>query len=468
MRQRLVVFLVPFLLLQSLNGAPFTSIMEKALTESPEAGNVELSYESGLISIALSELDDSFDYSLSASLSPLYGDMEIMKADDLSFAVTSPDGDTVVRTSMPFGVRYDASGAVLSPSVSVTHAFDWGYDEEKLEDLQTEALRLSVERSHDADIIALKRSVISIISELLQAERSRLEAEKTLRDAEKELSDSLSLGIVTENSIPYMELSLARQRAEDTISILKTERSELESRFTSLTGLEWDGVSEIPEPVFPDVLSAGMTSALREADIQAVIAAEEVLLEESRQNPKRLITGAGISGVTEIADGLKGENTDSVVLGVSGTIGWESDDWSVSASGGGSWNRRMEFTPSVTITGSWQSGTAESDRITLRSLQNEALVRESEARDARRDFEEERNALWSRILSWKSDWAEMDVETSYRQAIADMARLKHEKGISSYDEVENTALSLSLLLLDRDILLLEGLQLEAEAEALLL
>ena len=49
-----------------------------------------------------------------------------------------------------------------------------------------------------------------------------------------------------------------------------------------------------------------------------------------------------------------------------------------------------------------------------------------------------------------------------------MAAIKHERGMISDEELHDQMLSLSLLRMDEDILLLEGLSLQAEAEALLL
>ena len=463
-----VLLLIIMTLSGSLHAASYDAIISAALSVSPDAQAAELSYQAGLLSIAEAELDDEYDISITASVSPLADDMQILGVDDLSFSMTLPDDDTTITASLPFGIRYDSEGATLQPGASISHTFDWGRDTDTLEDLQVQALRISVEHDHASDLIAVRRSVISLMLELLTNDRNILEAEENLRDAEKELSDSLSLGIVSEDSIAYMELELSSRRYEDSLRILEEERTELEMRYASMVGSEWSGVDSIPYPSFP-VLDPASSSTLLSADIQAAIAGEEVLVEESRQNPLKLIAGAEVSASADISNGIYSDPDGvSEVASLMGSLGWEGANWSLSASGGGSFSSDHSFTPALTFSGSWKSGTSRSDEITLRSLRNTALILENEAKDARRTFSEESSSLWRSILAWEREEAEMKAQLDYEEALAEMADIKHERGIISDEDLHDTMLSLSLLKMDRDILLLEGLELQAEAEALLL
>ncbi len=469
MKRLLSVLLI--LLPAFISAASYDEIMSAVLSESPDAVSARLLYEDGLLSAAASMLDESPEILLTAAFEPLYNEYEALSVSTFGLDLSLPDDETVISASVPFGVRYDRRGGAVSPSVSISHTFDWGYDDDILKDLQTEALRLSAESGYYESLLSLQESAVALISSILSSEKNIAEAEEKLRDAEKELRDSLSLGIVTEDSLAAAELELARKRAEDSIRILKAEHDELAARFAVLAGAEWEGIEDIPMPSFPDLFSSAGTSALNAADIQARIAREEVLAEESEQNPGRITAGAGISGSVDIADGMDGvkyaESDDAVSMRVSGSLGLESGGWALSAEGGGSWNLDMEVTPSLTITGAWRSGTPESDDITLRSLRNTALIRENEAREARRSFNESRNSLWSRILSWERDWAELEAEMEYERALLEMASIKHERGMITDEELHDAAFSLRMLELERDILLLEGLSLETEAENLL-
>ena len=452
-----------------LHALPYADIIEAA-ENGPDADGAELAYEAGLISVAQSALDDTVDYSISFAADPLSEmDDGILRISELSFTAILPDDDTTITASIPSGLRYDGRGAVLSPSASISHTFDWGHDDDRLRDLQTEALRLSVERQYGTDILSIRRSVISLISDLISNERELLSSQEELRDIDREINDSLKLGIITEGSIVYEELMLERKRAEDSIGIGEREKEELLLRFRTLTGLEWDGADDIPEPIFPDVLSAEVSSVVSEAELELLIAEEDVLLEESDQNPRRLTIGGSAGGNAEVAEGLysiTGIREDPIYL--EGTIGWEGDDWSVSASGGGRWDYRFDFNPSLSLAASWHSGTSESDELRLRSLRNTARIRSDDYYDARRSFDEDKEGIWGRMLSWQREMAELEAETDYRNALYEMILVKYERGLATGEDVHDAELDIRLLDFDRDILLLEGLLLQNEAETLIL
>ena len=452
-----------------LHALPYADIIEAA-ENGPEAEGAELAYEAGLISVAQAALDDTADYSISFAADPLSEmDDGILRVSELSFSAILPDDDTTITASIPSGLRYDGWGAVLSPSASISHTFDWGHDDDRLRDLQTEALRLSVERQYGTDILSIRRSVISLISDLISNERELLSSQEELRDIDREINDSLKLGIITEGSIVYEELMLERKRAEDSIGIGEREKEELLFRFRTLTGLEWDGADDIPEPIFPDVLSAEVSSEVSEAELELLIAEEDVLLEESDQNPRRLTIGGSAGGNAEVAEGLysiTGIREDPIYL--EGTIGWEGDDWSVSASGGGRWDYRFDFSPSLSLAASWHSGTSESDELRLRSLRNTARIRSDDYYDARRSFDEDKEDIWGRMLSWQREMAELEAETDYRNALYEMILVKYERGLATGEDVHDAELDIRLLDFDRDILLLEGLLLQNEAETLIL
>lgn len=467
---RLFIALFFLIIPSSAYSASYDGIMAVMENESQDAAGLELSYEAGLISIAESELDDTVDYSVSFAADPL-ADMDdgILRINELSFGVVLPDDDTTISASVPSGIRYDGRGAVISPSLSISHTFDWGHDDEKLKNLQTEALRMSVGRQYGTGKLSIRQNTISLMIEIISNEKSIEESREMLRDIDRDISDSISLGITTEGSLIYQELMLERKRSEDSLRISEREREELLLRYSALTGLSWDGLTDIPEPVFPEILSVISSSSVNEAEVEMLIAEENVLLEESQQNPKRLTIGGEAGGSAEIAEGLyplTGTREDALKLG--GTVGWEGNDWSLSATGGGTWDHDFSFTPSLAFYASWRSGTSESDDLRLRSLRNEARIREDDYRDALRSFEESREDLWGRMLSWERESAELEAEASYKRSLYEMALVKHERGLAAAEDVHDAEMELHLLDFDHDILLLQGLSLQAEAEALIL
>ena len=467
--RRLVIPMMLYLSAAMLAAASYDDIVRTALSDSPDAVAAELSHEAGLLSVLEAELDDAYGFSVTMAASPLSDGMSAIDVSSLSFSMTAPDDDTSFTASMPCGVRYDGQGGSISPSASVEHVFDWGHDDEDLKDMQAAALRISVLREYLADRAAIRRNVLSLVTELLENERSAMEASLELDDASRELRDAVSLGIVTEGSIGFLELELARQRAEDSLRICGEEKEELMARYEAYLGAGWDGIEDIPMPVFPDVSGATTSSLLEEADMQRRIAEEEVLVTESAYNPMRMTAGAEAGGSIPLGQGLFSDaSLNGRSASLYGSIGWEGNDFSVSAQGGGVWDDDLRFTPSLTVMGSWRSGNDESEDLALRSLRNEARIRASEAADARRTFEQERDSIANRIISWEREWSEMEAEIRYRTALAEMAETKLGRGMITEDDLRDTEAGLSMLLIDRDILLLEGQSLAAEAEALLL
>ena len=455
---------VAFLLVPSLlTGTTFDTIIRSTEETSVQAEQARLRYESGLISIEQAEIEDGTSYSVSMAVSPLENRSRIISVSDLSFTATLPDDDTSITASIPFSISYDGSGALVSPSASVSHVFDWGLDDDNLKTLQNASSRISVDREYSSDLLSLRMSVINAVSQLLSNEKSLLEEEEALRDLQREMESALRLGLMNESSLSYMEAMLSIRRSEDRIDILNMEKDELAERYRNLTGLEWDGVEAIPDPVFPD-LSVSVSSALEAADLYARIAEEQYQLELSRQNPRRLTIGAAAGGNAYLGDdlgkaGIEAGNS----ISVSGEAGWEGREWSFGISGGGTWDEDYSFYPELTISGRWRNNTAsKSDELTLRTLQNESIMRRSEYLDQKRSFEEESNDLWGRVISWKRSWAELEAETEYSNAMLENARIRLERGLARQEDLHDAQHEVMLLDYDRNILLLEGLSLEAE------
>ena len=225
----------------------------------------------------------------------------------------------------------------------------------------------------------------------------------------------------------------------------------------SLTGLTWDGVEDIPQPVFPDILSIDTSSELEESDLYARIAEEEYLLELSQQNPKKLSVGATADSDRYLGEGLNvNPSLEKNNIGVLGEIGWEGRNWNLGLSGGGAWDEDYSFTPVLTISGTWHSdSSSESDELTLRSLQNTATLRRGEYLDLRRSFEEESLDFWNRILSWERSSAELDAKMDYQTALLEYTKVRYERGLIPDEDLHDAEFELELLKIDRSVLLLE-------------
>ncbi len=467
MKRLLTVLAILFLFQVSVMAQTFSEICQSAENVSSDARMARLEYQSRLIALEEAELEDRTDYSVSFSVSPLEDDNRIVAVPELSFSAVLPDDDTEMTASIPFSVRYDGEGALISPSASVSHVFDWGHDDEALKALQNASTRLSVSREHESAFLTLRMNVISAIAGLLENERSMMEEKENLRDLQRALETDLRLGNLSESSLLYVEEELTIKRTEDRIRSLEEEKSELLRRFENITGLEWEGVADIPYPLFPDILSYTSSSSVEESRLYAEIAKEEYLLESSRQKPRRLMVGGTIAGdiYTGAGLGLNSAVNDRDRISALGEIGWEGKSWSFGLSGGGSWDDDYTFTPQVTLSGSWQSNSSsESDELTLRALRTDTEMRERGYLDALLSFETESAELWNRLLAWKRDFSELQADIDYRSALLENTKLRFERGLATEEDMHDAALELELLSIDRSVLLLEGLSLECEIE----
>ena len=366
---------------------------------------------------------------------------------------------------MPFTVGYDGQGAMLGPEIALYHTFDWGTDDEELKRLEAGRARLSTERVYNETLIAADRTVISLIISILNNERSMIETEEEIRNLKKDLSDELALETLSEDSIIFIEEKLAIARAENELAVLKREHRYLEERFLTLTGMEWEGITDIPSPVFPDI--SGVPSSLEEYYYDMEIAREEYNIAESENNPMYLRLGASADSSLYLGTGLMNDGVRSFNDSVTaqGLIELTAGEWSLSASGGGTWTERNSFSPALSIGASWTRDTeSELDDLELRTLLNDALIAANDYSDRKREFDEEREELIYSILSWQRSFSSNEGDIEYQKALSEYRKALYERGLGTEEELHDAETSEELMLMERDILLLEGLQLALDAK----
>ncbi len=455
-----ILLLIPF----TLSGASYQEIISQARKNSIDIANAELTYESGMLSVQRLEAADKAGYSASLRVSP-YDYDDAVSVEALGASYISPDGNTELSVGMPFTVGYDGQGAMLGPEIALYHTFDWGTDDEELKRLEAGRARLSTERVYNETLIAADRTVISLIISILNNERSMIETEEEIRNLKKDLSDELALETLSEDSIIFIEEKLAIARAENELAVLKREHRYLEERFLTLTGMEWEGITDIPSPVFPDI--SGVPSSLEEYYYDMEIAREEYNIAESENNPMYLRLGASADSSLYLGTGLMNDGVRSFndSITAQGLIELTAGEWSLSASGGGTWTERNSFSPALSIGASWTRDTeSELDDLELRTLLNDALIAANDYSDRKREFDEEREELIYSILSWQRSFSSNEGDIEYQKALSEYRKALYERGLGTEEELHDAKTSEELTLMERDILLLEGLQLALDAK----
>ena len=454
-----IAFLLALLLPFSISAASYSDIMNVAEEMSIEEKNAAISYESSLLSASLLDKEDEMGYSVSLRAEPFqYDDAISITALDASFIF--PDEDTEISASIPFDVKYSGKGALLHPSLSLSHRFDWAHDDKRLSSLEAEYARFTAQENYDRAISSFRKNMISLMIALLENERDMKEAEETLSDLKKDFSDSVYLRTVTEGTVLYKELELLISRAEGSLSALKEEREYLEWRYTSYTGLEWDGVDDIPDAVFPSL--EGESPSVKEAYYEMEIASEEYLVEKSRIKPLNLTLGGDVSSTVGIGELISSSAEENLKAGLS--LALNTDEWNVEVSGGGSWDRNYSFTPSLSIGAVWSRNTEkDSDTVTLKRLMNDALSASNGYQKALIDDYDEKESLLSSILSWKRSYADAEDECAYRRAMLEYQEELYKRGLGTEEDLSDASLEAETAEYDLKIAKLNGLSLMLDA-----
>ena len=459
-------FLFFFLMLLShlLFSASLADVLQSVANESLSAENYRLSYENSLISIRSAELDDRAEYSFDAEVSPLYEDAGGVEVGNLSFSVTSADDDTTVTVRSPFAISYDGSGSIYHPGLGIEHTFDFGHDDERLEDLQNQASLVSTERTFRRSILSVQRSVLDISSSIYSVELEISMQQYELGKLRKERDDDIKLGIMSEESIDAAEYDISIKLAEDNLASLSAQLDIYKESFKALTGLDWESYDSIPEPLFPSSLSWSGNSEVEEARLLAEIADETYLVEYSYLHPKSLSLSLDADSTIVQNEVLASNGVDATLSAV-----WNSDTWSLYASGGGEWTEQDGFIPSLAIGGSWRSdSTKREDELYLETLSNERLLSRNEYIIELSDYRESVLSLGSDIIAWQAEREQQDNEIAYRNALLEQQRAFYDRGLTDEESLMDAEMETERAEKELEILKLEGLSLALSAESLLI
>ena len=452
-----------------LSAASYEDIMASALSSSLTVRSNELTYQNNLLSIQQSELEDEAVWSASVSATP-YGSSEKLEegimVSTAEVSVQLPDdGETTFTLSSPLYVGYSDGSFSITPGLSASHTFNFNYyDEDVLDRLQTELSRVTTERSYLNALYSFKKTVISAVSSIVTLEEQLESLRYDQAVAVRDLENSLKLGKVTESSISYKQSKLTIDKNASSIASYEKQLENAKGVYLSTVGEEWSGLEEVPLPVFALELGFSGNSETESYRLEARIAEEEALQQDYVVNGKALSL-EGSAGYSYCNDDYwtalgSGSGVDSLDLslgltyssrkfsvGATAGVSFDTDDWSAS--------------PVVTVFGSWTTDSSKkSDRLELNKLRNEAVIASNDYLDARTEYVNELQELQASISEWEFDYEMLVANEEYLEAMLDYTRQSYELGIATKDELEDAEHELGLARYDRQLLLLEGLDLE--------
>lgn len=456
MKRRFVLAMTLLVTAMTLCAAPYSDILSGAKANSITLKNAEISYRNALISVDKNSLEDEVQITVSGSakVSPSLSVSPSVKV------VLPNDGSTTIEAVVPVTLDYsDASLYSASPSVTVKHLFDLtGYDKKAITDLSNSKSLLGSEQTYQNAVISFETTVLNSIKSLLAAEKNLAAQKYTLAENEKSLNDRVALGQITEGSVTWQQLSNQIAISRNTIASLERQIENAKAQYKTLTGMEWDGVTDLPEPDLSfTVLPTGNTSVIMK-QIDAEIAKANLDAKNVQLNPQAVSVNGTLSSVNS-NNVLK--TTNSIDLNAGAT--YSQSNWSVGSSVGFSYNARdNKFdTPSLTISGNWQNkNTTKKDELELQSLSNMVIAAENSAQDELTSYIQSARSLELDILQYEYTRIQTESNSDYLKASLENVQALYEVGLATEAELRKARFNVEMDEYDTMSVIIDGLLLQ--------
>lgn len=457
--KRVLLFIgLSLMIVSSIFSISLDEIIAGAKTLSPTYQNTVISYENALINVRSLERGDKVGVSVSASVNPLY---ETMGTDtkglnaSSSATVTLPnDGKTTIDAGVGVTTLYDGSSTSTNLSLGASHTFDFtGYSSSTSDDLTLAKTKYSTELSMAQAELNFEKSVINTVSAILGYEKNIKKAEKSLEDQKAVVDKMDTLGTYSKTSATYINAVNLLNQLQATLDASQKQYENALESFKKVTGLEWTGLDEIPEPVLDlKIYDNGNTSVLIKS-LTAEAAIEDYKSVVAAINPMNL----------SLSGSVKETLSDSSTTSISGTIAYAGNNWSISATPGVSITSD-KTSPSLTISGKWSNGgtISTSDEDTLKTASNKMLSADNDYRDALSSYYDEAQSLSLKILSWQNELINAQASLDYAKLVAENEKIMFEYGFSTEKDVKSAELNALTAEYDLKITMLDGLSLERD------
>ena len=468
MKKALLIIVVSLFALSSVFAVSLDDIINGAKELSPTYQNVILSYENSLINIRNLERKDKVGVAVSASVNPLYeekdmsgalmgGSVEAKKGINTSSTatVTLPnDGKTTIKGGVGVTTLYDGSSTATSLSLDASHTFDFtGYSSSTSDDLTLATTKYSTELSKSTSELNFEKSVINTVSAILSYEKNIKKAQKNLDDQKSTVEKMETLGTYSKSSTTYINSVNVLNQLQASLDAAEKQYENALKSFEKVSGMEWTGLDEIPEPVLDlKIYDNGNTSVLI-SSLKAEAAVESYKAEAAKLNPMNLSISGKVSGTI----------SDSSSTTISGSLSYTGDNWSLSATPGVTITKD-KTTPSLTIAGKWSNGgtISTSDEDTLTAASNKMISAQNDYRDALSSYFDEAQSLSLRVLSWEANYSNAKASLDYAKTVYENEKVMLEYGFSTEKDVKSAELNMISAEYDLKTTMLEGLSLERD------
>ncbi len=478
--KRLLAFALAFSICFIVNAATLEEIISSAKENSPSFKNTQIAYQDGLLGLRQMEKEDETIITIGGTVNP-YEELAIRSGTKKGFTITPsinvefPDSDTTLSANMGYSMSYDGKLMEYSPEISASHLFDFsGYDSDTLKDLNYAISSLETEVAYSNGEYSFEKTVISTISTLLTALKSLDATNKNVNDLQTNLDNLDKLGSVTKDSTAYKNVLYALNVAQNSKIALEKQYEDAKANYKIFTGLDWNGVDTLSEPILELRVIEGGNSTVILKSLEVDKAQLEYDNLKAEQNPNGLDLSGGVSGEYEYMS-VSDFDTKTGALGLNAGISYTANNWTLSASHNSTWNfdknDSTTYSPSITLSGAWTNGTISSsgtarqstrDELELQLKQNEVLTANNEYIAALTAYTQEGQDLYVRILKWNFDKSEKQNNLEYLKAVLDNQQALFNRGLVPQSDVDSAAFDLKQAEYDWQIMLLDGLSLERD------
>jgi len=456
----LLFVLIPF----SLTSASLDEIIQTAYGSSEEMKRYELDKKNTELTVSIGEAQEELGISVSsgevgAEFQPNTGNYAFGTTGTKATFTLPNDGKTAITVGTgPVSYTTNTNDYSLKPSVSASHSILYGEDSDNRSTLLNRQSALLGTYTYQSNLIQFENAILDQIKSLLTNEESINETMKNIVVQKKGMSDALTLKTLRKDSVAYQELENSMSRLESTLASLQGNQTLLESQYTQLTSLPWEGIPTITEPNLAfEKNPKGNTSVALKA-LALDLAKEDLKLAKAALTNKNLQVTGGASFYS--AD----TTTSTMVNAISGNVGatYSAKNYSVGADFNGSYNLDSgAFTPTLTVRGSWNNNATQlTERLHIQKLENSAMLASISYNDALPEYLYTASSIQSQVASWLLEYALVQSTISYNEKVLEQQEALFSKGLTTKSSVDNARFTVGQDDYEKALTLIKGLVLE--------
>jgi hypothetical protein len=459
-----------------LNSASLTDIVQKALVSSSQIQSYQLIKTNSDLAVSISDVEDQLGIEVkSGDLSTTYDpdyDSYVFSTSDASVTFTLPEDEStrIIVGTGTTGYVPSQSVYTFSPYASVVHTITYGETGDERSSLLSKQSSILGSYTYDSNVTSFETSLFEQVISLLTTEKSIKETEKEIADLKTEIDNALKLKTMDEKSLSYQGKINSLESLKSSLVSLQSNAALVEQQYTVLTGLVWEGVSDIPSPNLAFTSNPNGNTNVGLKALAWDIAKEDLKVEKANYTNKTL----DLSGTLSVSSA---NSSDTY-----GTVSF-SDDSDLSSSFGADFSAKTfslggsvsasydfdsgNFTPTLTVSGSWNNNsTALVDKLNMQKLENQVMLAQIEYNNALTTYLYDAASLNGEIASWNLTQALTENTATYHRQVLEQQKNLLQKGLATNSDVTDAAFTVEQDSYETNIQLLKGLVLQNKIHSL--